>query len=98
MERRQLNFSRAERLARLSNGAISKPARQRSAPTLTVYLGLARAFKMQPEDVLRQAGILDPVCEPLDGEILGLLRALLPKRRKLIVLLLQALREEEENS
>jgi hypothetical protein len=94
--RRQLNLSHVERLARFSSGAISKLARQRSAPILTVYLGLARVFWMQSEDAVCHVGNLDPISEPLEEKALDLLHALLPRRRILIARLLQALLEEKD--
>lgn len=69
LEKRNLTWSRVERIAGLSNAAISKRARDIMKPTDETCRAIARAFGIQPDEVMRRAGLL-PAALPTDTPIL----------------------------
>ena len=78
-----LSYYRIEQDAGLANAAVSRPARQRSRPTLTVCHAIAQAFGLRDVDVLRRAGLIDPVAPEVEEEtaILDIVRRLSPTAR-----------------
>jgi len=97
IDRRGLSYYRIEMDAGLSNAAVSRPARNRTQPTLAVCKAIALAFEIAPEDVLRKARLIDPLPPPVreEEEAIKLLRALSPQARQSALAMLKGLREGE---
>lgn len=64
-----LNWSKVERMAGLSNGAISKRARYKDEPTEETCIAIASALKLPRSVVFRKAGKIEPV-PPSDTPVL----------------------------
>jgi len=94
IEARDLSYHAIERLARLSNAAVSKPARSRTAPSTLVCVGIAQVFGLTPESVMRRAGLLPPVPPAVEEEeeLVQVFRRLPPNVRSILVLMVRALR------
>lgn len=56
-----LNWSKVERMAGLSNGAISKRARYQEEPTEETCIAIASALKLPKSIVFQKAGKIEPV-------------------------------------
>ncbi len=93
LHKRDLSFHRIERDAGLSNAAISKLARNRTAPTPTACKAIARAFGMTDEEVFRLAGILSPVLPAVaeEREAIRILRSLPEGVRVIAIRILRSL-------
>ena len=63
VEKRGWSFRELARRAGLSSGAISQITTQRSFPGPEFCTGVARAFRIPPEEVFRRAGLLPPLPE-----------------------------------
>ena len=87
IQARNLSYYRIEQDAGLANAAVSRPARQRSQPTLTVCNAIAQAFDMQDVDVLRKAGLIDPVPAAVarEEEVIRLFRQVPDTHRDLAI-------------
>lgn len=74
MEIKGLSQNRLAKLAGVSQGAIAHVINGRRNPGPELCEGVARAFKIPPEDVFRIAGLLPPAREedPTDDELLFL--------------------------
>ena len=92
---RGLSYHGIEKSQGLSNAVISRPARNRSQPTLTVCRAIAGAFDLRDVDVLRRAGLIDPVPYSTEVEeehaIVQIVRGLSPYARQSAVAMLEGL-------
>jgi transcriptional regulator with XRE-family HTH domain len=66
--RRRLTYHRVEREARVANATVSKPARNRSEPSVKVCRAIAQAFGMELEVVYRRAGLLPALPAEVEEE------------------------------
>ena len=101
IERRGLSYHRIEREAGLANAAISRPARNRSKPSLAVCKAIAAVFELPDVEVLRRAGLIDsaPSASPSvieEERAVYVIRELSPAARKAAVAMLEGLRRADE--
>jgi len=87
VEARGLNYYRMEMDAGASNAVLSRPARNRSNPTIGACEVIAHGFDMPLEQVFRRAGILDPLPPESvhDGEAMALFRKLAPALQHVVI-------------
>ena len=71
LKSRGWNNSELARRAGVGHSTISGILSYQRRPGLDFCIGVARAFKLPPEDVLRRAGLLPPAL-PKKDELLGL--------------------------
>jgi len=88
MNRRGWSNSELARRAEIVPSAISMVISGHRGPGLDLCVGLSRAFKIPPEDVLRKAGLLPPLPLPDDPtlqELFAYCKRLSPQARKEIL-------------
>lgn len=88
------------RRAELSSGAISLVLSGQRSPGPDFCLGIARALRIPPERVFRQAGLLPPYIigdedEKNEHELIDYYRTLTPHNRNTILTLARALHEQQ---
>jgi transcriptional regulator with XRE-family HTH domain len=93
LEQRSWSSSELARRAGLSQSSVSHVLTGRQVPGLEFCKGVAKALEMPPEEMLRLAGHLPPLAEPVaeEREALRLLRGLSGPMRGVALSLLRAL-------
>ena len=93
LEQRGWSSSELARRAGISQSSVSNVLTGKQIPGLEFCKGVARALDLRPEELLRQAGHLPPVSEPVaeEREALRLLRGLNGPMRGVALSLLRAL-------
>lgn len=98
MEERNLNMSDLAQKAGLAQPTVSLVLSSARKPGLDFCIGIAKAFKLPPEQVLRQAGLLPPITTEDDSTIQDLadiLRRLPPDALEEAIWFLNALYRRE---
>lgn len=85
--------SELARRSELVPSTVSMVISGKTNPGLEFCLGVARAFGLPPEAVLRKAGLLPPLPAAVEGEqeVIGILRTLTAGQRNIILSMLRAL-------
>jgi transcriptional regulator with XRE-family HTH domain len=93
LEQRAWSSSELARRAGISQSSVSNVLTGKQVPGLEFCKGVAKALDMQPEEMLRLAGHLPPMPEPVveEREAVRLLRALPGPMRGVALSLLRAL-------
>lgn len=86
LNERGWGYNELARRAGVSGGSISHIMNLRKNPGYDVCMGIAKAFEMQPEDVLRRAELLPPLPAAVEEEreAVRILRQLPPKAQTYI--------------
>lgn len=89
LDKRGWTYSELAQRASVSQSTISMLMSRHNQPGNELCLGIARAFKLPPEDVFRKAGILPPLPAPEDDitlkELYEYVKRLPPDERLLIL-------------
>jgi len=95
IEKRDLSLRQLGRMAGVSAVAISNVLNENRKPGIRLCRGLARAFQIPPEDVLRRAGLLPPAPPESASlnEALFLFRQLHPDTQDQVLAMLRGLVE-----
>lgn len=90
---KNLTYAEMERIANVGNATIGRPARNLTTPTAFVCKAIATALEMEPEDVQRRAGLLDPVLPAVaeEDELIRILRGLRDEPRRTVAAMLRGL-------
>jgi len=93
VERRGWNNSELARRAGVGHSTVSQVLSLQQNPGLGFCIGVARAFDIPPEDVLRLAGLLPPLPPAVkeEREIVRLIRSIGVQAREVVMAQLRAL-------